>query len=151
MENIRQGSKFFRNIFLKAKYEIEKLRYFKIKHISRNLNESTDLLLKMGNPYGRLSLKLLKSPIEELKIMEVDPEKKASWVDMVIEYLKTRTIIVKVKDPKQLKIKASHYILFDGELFINSTLMMYLRCVRENEVEDLLKEAHSGECGSHSG
>lgn len=28
---------------------------------------------------------------------------------------------------------------------------MYLRCVKENEVTGILKEVHSGECGSHYG
>lgn len=44
----------------------------------------------------------------------------------------------------QFKIKVILYTLVDDEFFRKLTYMLYLRYVREDEVEDILKEVYLG-------
>ncbi|KAK8945115.1 hypothetical protein KSP39_PZI007769 [Platanthera zijinensis] len=80
--------------------------------------------------------------------MQVD--QRPSWMDPFILYLSIGEFHQLVKDKKRFRIKATNYNLISGILYRKTFLSTMTRCVSEEEIPIVLREIHSGECGSHS-
>lgn len=81
----------------KVKFKIEKIEYFKIEHIPKELNQSVDLLSKMENLDGSQSIKLLRPSIKEAVVMDIDDVSIGSWMDPIIIFLKRVSLTLKLR------------------------------------------------------
>ena len=55
------------------------------------------------------------------------------------------------KEGKRMFQRARSYTLYEGELYKSGVVAPWLKCVTMAEGQELLKEIHSGLCGSHIG
>jgi hypothetical protein len=54
-------------------------------------------------------------------------------------------------EARQLKVRASRFIILQGILYKKGFSLPYLRCLALVETEYVLKEIHEGICRNHSG
>ncbi|KAK8957541.1 hypothetical protein KSP39_PZI001125 [Platanthera zijinensis] len=132
-----------------VKVEVGRFKSFTIEHIPRTENEEADVLAKYGLSSGGTTSELFRPAVEEEGLMQID--QCPSWMDPLILYLSTGNLHQSVKDKKKFRLKAAHYYLISDILYRKTFLSTMARCVSESEVPTILREVHSGECGSHSG
>ncbi|KAK8921963.1 hypothetical protein KSP39_PZI020082 [Platanthera zijinensis] len=132
-----------------VKVKIGRFKSFTIEHILRAENEEVGVLAKYGLSSGGTTSELFHPTVEEEGLMQID--QCSSWMDPFILYLSTENLHQSVKDKKRFRLKAAHYYLISDILYRKTFLSTMARCVSESEIPTVLREVHSGECGSHSG
>ncbi|KAK8945084.1 hypothetical protein KSP39_PZI007855 [Platanthera zijinensis] len=132
-----------------VKVEVGRFKSFTIEHIPRTENEEADVLAKYGLSSGGTTSELFRPAVDEEGLMQID--QCPSWMDPFILYLSTGNLHQSVKDKKRFRLKAAHYYLISDILYRKTFLSTMARCVSESEVPTILREVHSGECGSHLG
>ncbi|KAK8916007.1 hypothetical protein KSP39_PZI022731 [Platanthera zijinensis] len=128
---------------------IGQFRSFSIQHVPREENTQADLLAKHGPRAGGTTMELFRPSIEEGELMEVDHPR--SWMDPITTYLMTGRLPEGELEKKHIRYKSAYYLLKEGVLYRKTLSGLLARCISEEEVERVLEEIHSGECGSHSG
>ncbi|GFZ04896.1 hypothetical protein Acr_17g0004680 [Actinidia rufa] len=74
-----------------------------------------------------------------------------SWMDPIVNYLRTDQLPDDRKEAHKIRIKAAQFwISPTGDLYKRSYQGPYLLCVHPSLVEDVLYEIHEGMCGLHS-
>ena len=136
---------------------LKAFRWFKIEQVPRVENVEADSLerLASGLEYGTID----QTPIEILfepstkesadHIMSVDAS--PSWVDLIFEFLMEGKVLEDKSEARRIKYQANRYIIMNGKLYRRGYAMPYLRCLRLNKVEYVIREIHEGVCGNHSG
>ena len=84
-----------------------------------------------------------------MSINQIDND--LSWMDPLIEYLSNDTIPADWKEARGIKQQALWYILFNGQPYKKSFLILLLRCLRSSEVDYMLRKVHEGIWGHHIG
>ncbi|GFY86367.1 hypothetical protein Acr_05g0000060 [Actinidia rufa] len=75
-----------------------------------------------------------------------------SWMEPIVNYLRTDQLPNDRKEAHKIRIKAARFwISPTGDLYKRSYQGPYLLCVHPSLVEDVLYEIHEGMCGLHSG
>jgi hypothetical protein len=54
-------------------------------------------------------------------------------------------------EAKRLKHRSHDFALVEGQLYIKGINQPMLKCITDTEGIEILREVHSGTCGSHSG
>ena len=73
-----------------------------------------------------------------------------SWVDPIFEYLTKGKILEDKSEARRIKHQASRYTVIDRKLYQRGYAMPYLRCLRPDETDYMMREIHEGVCGNHS-
>ncbi|GJV14268.1 reverse transcriptase domain-containing protein, partial [Tanacetum coccineum] len=81
------------------------------------------------------------SPIEE-----VGP----TWMDPILNYLKTGALPNDTNEARKIRIKAPQYSLKGDVLYRKGYLTPWLRCVGPEQASYVLREAHFGSCSAHA-
>ena len=68
-----------------------------------------------------------------------------------MEYLRGNNELANEREEKKMSQRARGYIISEGELFKSGITNPWLKCISIAEGIELLKEIHSGICGSHIG
>ena len=68
-----------------------------------------------------------------------------------MEYLRRNIELQNEKEEKKMFQRARGYFISEGELFKSGVTSPWLKCNSTIEGIELLKEIHSGSCGSHIG
>ena len=68
-----------------------------------------------------------------------------------MEYLRGNIELPNEKEEKKMFQRGRGYIISEGELFKSGVTSPWLKCILITEGIELLKEIHSGFCGSHIG
>ncbi|KAK4390302.1 hypothetical protein Sango_2093500 [Sesamum angolense] len=85
-----------------------------------------------------------------LEMMRNEEDQLARLKDELEEYLKDGT----PQDPKEAKpirVRASTFTLFGGELYKSGFSQPYLKCINQDKMEYISREIHKGSCRNHSG
>jgi len=79
--------------------------------------------------------------------------KKSSWFAYIANYLVTGKLPAHLSTHEKLNIiqKSVAYSWIQGDIFYIGEDLIIHRCVREEEVFDILKYAHDEPCGGHFG
>jgi hypothetical protein len=56
-----------------------------------------------------------------------------------------------INEAKRLKHRSRDFTLIEGQLYKKGVSQPMLKCVTETEGVQILREVHSGTCGSHAG
>jgi hypothetical protein len=80
-----------------------------------------------------------------------EPLVDSEWYRDIIFYLRSGQFPVTMnpKERRTLKMKAIQYVLIVDILFRRNYDGILLRCVDENQAQELIKEFHEGICGGH--
>ncbi|XP_057499206.1 uncharacterized protein LOC130783528 [Actinidia eriantha] len=142
-----------------AKSLISEFRAIKIEQVGRELNAHADVLVALASVFegeiGRtIAVDVVSVPsIEETqKPVLVNTKLGPSWMDPIMNYLRTDKLPDDKREAHKLRIKATRFwISPSGDLYKRSYQGPYLLCVHSSLVEDVLYEIHKGICGLHSG
>ncbi|XP_058111328.1 uncharacterized protein LOC131254356 [Magnolia sinica] len=95
----------------------------------------------------------MKNPsIDQVKCEVVNPvETTPSWMDPIYDYLVSSEVSHDKLEAQHLKIRAAQYIILDGVLYKKGYSQPYLKCLRPEEADYVIREIHEGICGNHSG
>ena len=133
-------------------------KYFKgfdIVHITRHMNDEADKLAKAGSRKEQLPSDVFFEEITEPSV-KLKKEKQVSiitaedWRAPIMEYLRGNIELPNEKEKKMFQ-RARGYVISEGELFKSGVTSPWLKCISTTEGIELLKEIHSGFCGSHIG
>jgi hypothetical protein len=73
------------------------------------------------------------------------------WRAPITLFLKDITTQSDVNEAKRLKHRSQDFVLVGGQLYKKGISQPMLKCVTKTEDIQILREVHSGTCGSHSG
>ena len=74
-----------------------------------------------------------------------------TWMTPIIRNLKDGYLLEDKKQARLLRLKATRYILYDGQLYRRGFSTPLLKCVDLTEGNYMLQEIHEGVYGNHSG
>ena len=95
-------------------------------------------------------IKIVKQ--SSLQATEVNPfHTEIFWMTPIISYLQGGTLPDDRHEARQLKVRASHFLMLQGILYKKSFSLPYLRCLAPDEAKYVMREIHKGICGNHSG
>ncbi|XP_057488501.1 uncharacterized protein LOC130774471 [Actinidia eriantha] len=142
-----------------AKNLLSEFRIVRIEQVGREFNAHADALASLASAFegdhGRMvAVDVVSIPsIEEAQSsVLVNTQLGPSWMDPIVNYLRTDQLPDDRKEAHKIRIKAARFwISPTGDLYKRSYLGPYLLCVHPSLVEDVLYEIHEGMCGLHSG
>ncbi|KAM2021913.1 hypothetical protein FF2_043104 [Malus domestica] len=74
-----------------------------------------------------------------------------SWITPIYRFLAHDTLPNDKVQAKQIRYKATHYLIINDELYKWGFNLPYLRCLMPVEAEIVLREIHERVCGGHAG
>ncbi|XP_010424767.1 PREDICTED: uncharacterized protein LOC104709925 [Camelina sativa] len=91
---------------------------------------------------------LLDDPISR---DEQETELETDWRIPIRDYIANGTTPKDRWQARKLKAQSARFCIIGEELYKRCISGPYLRCVYGNETHSIMKEAHEGPCGNHSG
>ncbi|KAK1378797.1 hypothetical protein POM88_025541 [Heracleum sosnowskyi] len=119
-----------------------------VEHIPREENMKADALSKFDssdieNYVGSVYFQVLKTPsINGKLIAPIDIS--GCWIDPIKAHLETGWLSNNALEARKLTVRALRYALIEGILYKKSFVIPYLKCLRPQEAELVLKEVHEG-------
>ncbi|GJW85846.1 reverse transcriptase domain-containing protein [Tanacetum coccineum] len=129
---------------------------FIITQIPRSKNKRTDALSKLASSsFSHLTKSVLVEIILcrsiDVKVVNTVEETSPTWMDPIIDYLTNGTLPNDPTKARKIRIKAPQYSLKHDVLYRKGYLTLWLRCVRPEQANYVLHEAHFRSCGAHAG
>ena len=75
---------------------------------------------------------------------------KSNWTTTIASYLKDGVLLDEKETTRKLKVRAAKFILIKDVLYKRGFSRPYLRCLGNEEADNVMKEVHEGICGNHS-
>ncbi|RDY11149.1 Gypsy retrotransposon integrase-like protein 1, partial [Mucuna pruriens] len=125
---------------------------FTLLHVPRDQNERADLLAKLASTRRRGLQRLVIH--ENLSAPTIDKpevqhnERRETWIDPIIEYLKNEKLPDDSADSLRIRKEAPKYTLVEQHLYRRGFSYPLLRCVDNDEALYVIQEVHEGICGT---
>ncbi|KAM1672534.1 hypothetical protein ACFX1Q_040824 [Malus domestica] len=74
-----------------------------------------------------------------------------SWITSIYRFLAHGTLPNDKVQAKQIRYKATRYLIINDQLYKRGFNLPYLRCLTPTEVETVIREIHERVCGDHAG
>ena len=140
-----------------ARGQLKTFKWLKIEHVPIAENVEADSLARLASrledgALGQALIKTLAEPNTKESvdhIMSVDPL--SSWINLIFEFLAEGKTPKNKNNARRIRYQANRYIILNGKLYKRGYAMPYLRCLRPDEAEYIMKEIHEGVFGNHSG
>jgi hypothetical protein len=139
---------------------------FTLQHVDRARNEEADALAKAAARgealpsdmfYLVIGTPAVRSP-EGLQVTNDTEGHRIINLIMTEDWRAPITLFLQgyyhpsdVNEAKRLKHRSRDFVLVEGQLYKKGVSQPMLKCVTETEGSQILREVHSGTCGSHSG
>jgi hypothetical protein len=97
---------------------------------------------------------VLKAPsidLMERAILTVSPTHSEDWRTEIITFLRGNHPVDDEAYIKRMQARTRPYKIIEGELYKEGVCSPLLKCVSRDEGQELIREIHSGLCGSHIG
>jgi ribonuclease HI len=131
---------------------------FSVKSIPRGENEHANLLAKsaaQGLPLpSEVFFETIKAPLVELKeraVLTISPVHSEDWRTEIIYFLQGNCLSSDEAYNKRMEERTRPYVMIEGELYKHGVCSPLLKCLSRTERIELMKEIHTGLCGSHIG
>jgi hypothetical protein len=131
---------------------------FSVKNIPRGENEHADLLAKsaaQGLPLpSEVFFETIKAPSIELMeraVLTISPVHSEDWRTEILSFLKGNCLSDDEVYNKRMKARTRPYVMIEGELYKHGVCSPLLKCLSRTEGIKLIREMHTGLCGSHIG
>jgi ribonuclease HI len=129
---------------------------FSVKNIPRGENEHADLLAKsaaQGLPLpSEVFFETIRAPSVELlerAVLTISPVHSEDWRTEIISFLQGNYLSDDEVYNKRMEARTRPYVIIEGELYKHRVCSPLLKCLPEGI--ELMKEIHTGFCGSHIG
>jgi ribonuclease HI len=139
---------------------------FTLQHVDRAKNEEADALAKVAARgealpsdvfYHVISTSAIRSP-EGLQITNDTEGHRIVNLIMTEDWRAPITLFLQgyyqpsdINEAKRLKHQSRDFALIEGQLYKKGVSQPMLKCVTETEGVQILRDVHSGTCGSHTG
>ncbi|XP_025628583.1 uncharacterized protein [Arachis hypogaea] len=128
---------------------ISKFSKFDIIHVNREQNTRADVLSKLVTTRqmentSALSQLTLDKPIFDLNIMQV-----RDWRTPFLNYIITGAIPDDEPNLQLFRRRASFYTILENTLYRRGHSQPLLKCISNEEAEDVMAETHEGVYGNH--
>ncbi|XP_072088114.1 uncharacterized protein [Arachis hypogaea] len=125
----------------KVKELSSKFEEITIQHVPRERNTRADLLsnlasTKLGVGNRSLIQGMLKEPAVTLHLKKANP----SWLDPIVDFLKSGRLPDDEKAAKALKMEAAKYTTIQGQLFKKGLSQPLLKCLHPEQTDYVLRE-----------
>ena len=126
----------------------------KIVQIPRGENEQADHLAKaalvehMITHGNVLSFVQLSPLIDSGDVQKIGSE--SNWTTTIASYLKDGVLPDEKEATRKLKVRAAKFVLIKDVLYKRGFSCPYLRCLGNEEADNVMKEVHEGIYGNHS-
>ena len=67
-----------------------------------------------------------------------------SWIDPIFDFLAEGKIPEDKNEARRIRYQANRYTILNGRLYKRGYVMSYLRCLRPDEVDYVIREIHKG-------
>jgi ribonuclease HI len=131
---------------------------FSVKSIPRGENEHADLLAKsaaQGLPLpSEVFFETIKAPSVELMegtVLTISLVYSEDWRTEIISFLQGNCLSSDEAYNKRMEARTRPYVMIEGELYKYGVCSPLLKCLSRTEGMKLMKEIHTGLCGSHIG
>ena len=127
----------------------------KFIQIPREENKQANRLVKAASakhmPISSevLSFVQLSPLIDGVGVQEIGSE--SNWITLIVSYLKDGTLPDGKEAARKLKVQAVRFILIKDVLYKRGFSQPYLRCLRLEEADYVMKKVYEGICGNHLG
>ncbi|KAM2737218.1 hypothetical protein PS2_024808 [Malus domestica] len=74
-----------------------------------------------------------------------------SWITPIYRFLAYGTLLNDKVQAKQIRYKATRYLIINDQLYKRGFNLPYLRCLTPTKAETVILEIHEGVCGDHAG
>ncbi|XP_072061995.1 uncharacterized protein [Arachis hypogaea] len=134
---------------------ISKFKEFNIIHINREQNTRADVLSKLAttrqaeNTSALSQLTLDKPSFEQETILSITQV--PDWRTPFIDYINTGTIPNDEPNLPLFRRRASFYTVLGNTLYRRGHSQPLLKCISNEEAEEVMAETHEGVCGNHIG
>nr|GEU72934.1 reverse transcriptase domain-containing protein [Tanacetum cinerariifolium] len=141
----------------KVKMLTGSFKKFSIKQVLRSENKKADALSKIASTsFAHLSKQVLvevrkEKSINEAEVLTVVGEEGNTWMTLIYEYLTKKTLPVKKKKARAVRLKSRRYAIINGVMYKKSFLEQWLRCVRPLQANYVMREIHEGSCSMYAG
>ena len=88
-----------------------------------------------------------KESVDRIMSADISP----SWSDLIFKFLVEGKVPEDKNEAMRIRYQANRYMILNGRLYKRGYAMLYLRCLRLDEAEYVMREIHEGVCGNHSG
>ncbi|KAM2154452.1 hypothetical protein ACFX1Q_046274 [Malus domestica] len=128
--------------------------HYQIIQIPQVTNSHADALaclaLAVEDKIGRkIQVELLAAPstmvVEMCNLQQGD-----GWITPIYRFLAHGTFPNDKVQAKQIRYKATRYLIINNQLYKRGFNLPYLRCLTLTEAEIVLREIHEGVCGDHA-
>ncbi|KAM2939235.1 hypothetical protein FF1_038931 [Malus domestica] len=129
--------------------------HYQIIQIPRAANSHADvfarLALAVEDKIGRkIQVELLAVP--STMVAEVcNLQQGDSWITPIYRFLTHGTLPNDKVQAKQIRYKATCYLIINDQLYKRGFNQPYLRCLTPAEAETVIRKIHEGVCGDHAG
>ncbi|KAM1613769.1 hypothetical protein ACFX1Z_002256 [Malus domestica] len=129
--------------------------HYQITQISRAANNHIDALACLASAVEdkierKIQVELLAAPstmaAEVCNLQQGD-----SWITPIYRFLTHGTLPNDKVQAKQIRYKATRYLIINDQLYKQGFNLLYLRCLTPAEAETVLRKIHEGACGDHAG
>ncbi|KAM1090370.1 hypothetical protein ACFX19_018220 [Malus domestica] len=129
--------------------------HYQITQIPRTVNSHTNALARLASAVedkiGRkIQVELLAAP-STMAAKVCNLQQGDSWITSIYRFLAHGTIPNDKVQAKQIRYKATRYLIINDQLYKWGFNLPYLRCLTPAEVEIMFREIHEGVCGDHAG
>ena len=145
-------------MYLKAAREqLKNFRWFKIEQVPRTENVEADSLARQAfgledGTFSQTPIEFLIKPSTNESADHVMPvEYSPRWVNLILEYMTKGKIPEDKNEGRRLKYQANKYTVMNEKLYQRGYAMPYLRCLRPDEADYVLKEIHDRVYSNHFG
>ena len=96
------------------------------------------------------SYKVMHKRKTEALVMALE-EEEVSWYYDVIKFMELGAYLngADKRERHSIRMMATQYILYGGQLYRGSYDGVHLRCLKREEAERVMEEVHQGICGPH--
>ena len=71
-------------------------------------------------------------------------------MDSMVVYLKNGELPENKTEVRVLRLKVTHYIIYNEKIYRKGYSMPFLKCIAPSKVEYIMREIHKGICGNHA-
>ncbi|KAM1257940.1 hypothetical protein ACFX2J_037437 [Malus domestica] len=129
--------------------------HYQITQIPRAANSHADALAHLASAVEdkiekKIQVELLAAPstmaAEVCNLQHGD-----CWITPIYKFLTHGTLPNDKVQAKQIRYKATRYLIINDQLYKRGFNLPYLRCLTPAEAETVIREIHEGVCGDHAG
>ncbi|KAL5541953.1 hypothetical protein UlMin_009663 [Ulmus minor] len=142
----------------KAQQILQNFQGYRLEHVVRSQNRYADALATLASKMDVQKDQHAVITVEAKGIMEAGPSNEAimiielsDWRKVYLDYLVRKISPDDPKEERKLQKHITKYLVKEGHLYRRAYNGEILKCISDQEADEVLREIHEGDCGEHQG